>query len=363
MKKNNTHILIMLTMLLNVFLAISKVVVGTLAHSIAIISDGINHANDFMNNLIGLITLKISQKPADKEHPYGHRRVEYIGSVIIGIIIAFSGLSLFFDSVKNIFNHANVDYDFLSIFVIVLSIVIKFIIWLVDGHFAKKNHSELLKAFSIDAVMDCFTSSGIVVAIIINKAFGINLDGIIGAIISLYMIYSSFQIISDQVNFLIGPGPDQDLTKKIKDFFATQPEIISYHDLMIHNYGYGEEFASVHVCMDGSKDIFYLHNIVDEIEKQFYKEFNIKLTIHIDPVDLNSKELQNVNHELEIMIKNNKNLKGFHDVRIEKCQTHNTLYLDVEVPYGCDIDTNQIINQINEILNNRYEIYLEIDRV
>ena len=349
----------------NVLLFIIKLVVGIVANSISIIADAINNLSDSGASLVTLVGFKISGKPADAEHPFGHARAEYISSLIVSFIIVILGFELIIESVKKIINPETIAFNTVTVAVLIIAILLKF--WL--SRFYKKIagiiDSPALIATSVDSRNDMLATSGVLVGLIISNRTGFNLDGYIGLLIALLILVSGIKLVLETISPLLGEAPNKDLVNRITQKILSYENILGIHDLTVHNYGKGKCFASVHCEVPADQDFMESHDLIDNIERDFLKEDKIHLVIHLDPVVINDEKTNKLRQEVENIISQISPHISMHDFRVVWGPSHCNLIFDVVVPYDYDSGEEELIQLITEKiaqLNENYRPVITIDR-
>ncbi|NCU18414.1 cation diffusion facilitator family transporter [Pallidibacillus pasinlerensis] len=267
----------------NVLLFIIKLVIGLIVNSIAIISDAFNNLTDSATSIITIIGAKLSNRPPDKEHPFGHGRYEYIASLLVAFLIFAVGWQLLGSSVNEIFNPQPVDINILAIVILSLSILIKVWMYSYNTYIGKTINSGLNIATAKDSLNDVITTSGVIIGTVIGLYVDLPIDGIIGLIISLLIMYTGFSTAKDTVNFLLGPSPDPEISEKIEKMVAESKVVTNCHQLRIHDYGPGKHFASMHVDVPAHISVEEAHSLIHQLEEKIKKELGIDIVIHIDP--------------------------------------------------------------------------------
>lgn len=344
----------------NIFLSMSKIVVGTLFSSISITADGVNNLSDAGSSVVTLIGFKISGKPADKDHPFGHARIEYLTGLVVGVVILLLGVELLKSSVQKIRNPESIVFSWTMIFVLVLSIVIK--IWLsyFNLKIGKKISSSTMKATAVDARNDVIATSAVLISIFIAKFTGFEVDGYMGALVGLFILYSGYSILKDILNPLLGEMPDHDFIEKIEKKILSYEGIINIHDLVVHNYGPNRYFATVHAEVNANDDILKSHDMIDNIERDFAKDLDINLVIHLDPIITNDKEINQLRCMTGKIIKSIDEKLSMHDFRVVKGETHTNLIFDVVIPVGYEIKSSELIGKIEKAVKKENENYYAV---
>lgn len=322
--------------IINAMLAAMKMVVGIISGSLAILADGINNLSDAGSSGVTFISFKIASKPADRDHPFGHARIEYVASLIVSFLIINVGFDLFADSVKGIFDTdgAGIDVGGLVITVLTVSILMK--LWLAAfyGTIAKKLGSSVIKAAAFDSLSDCVSTSAVLVSSVIIKYTGfVVIDSVMGLLVSLLIVYAGLNILLENKNSILGEAPIDSTVKEIEAIVKEYPEIVGIHDMLVHNYGPGHSFASFHAEVNGDDDVFELHDTIDNVERRISNELGIQCTVHMDPINLND---ETVNKLRGIAIEGVKQVDeriSIHDFRVVTGTTHTNLIFDIVLPF------------------------------
>lgn len=353
--KNNT--ILKLSIIINIFLAVFKLIIGITTNAMTLISDGINNLMDLINSFISFVSYKWAKKPADREHPYGHLRFENIGTLIINVIISYSAISLIFESIKIILINENSYFNQIAIFITVISFICKFGLMVIFYIANKKQPNYLLITNMYDARNDCLISIGILIGIFLNNYFSMHLDGYISFCIALIMLFTSLMQCREQINILLGTK-NQALISKIEDYILKEKRIISLHDLIIHQYG-KNVYATIDVCMDGNYSAYQLHNIIDDIERNIKHDLDINLVIHVDPIKLNDP----LTDKVFKLLNNYQEKLHFHDLRVEEFANQINIYLDLEESYEQNINISSLQNYIQTCFSKKIKLIISIDKV
>lgn len=326
----------------NLFLFVSKFLIGLFSGSVSIMADAMNSLSDMLSSVLTLVGFHIAGKPADKEHPYGHERFEYISGMLVSLLISFVGLQFFVTSLERIKDPQSIRVTPVVLVILVLSILIK--IW--QGLFykavAKKINSNTLKAASKDSLNDVFTTLAVLVSAGIEGVTGLQIDGFVGLIIACYIIYSGLQLIREFIDELLGIRPDQDEIDLMKAHLASVENIIGYHDLLIHQYGPNKKFASVHIEIDDCWDLNQAHEKIDAIEMNFKNALGVDLVCHIDPVNLHDQTQQFIHQELKKIIKKIDVELRAHDIRTVTSDNENQLLFDLVIPVNFQLSDYEL---------------------
>ena len=339
--------------IVNLLLFAAKFTVGTLFHSISVTADALNNLSDAGSSVISLVSFKLSAKPADKSHPYGHARIEYIASTLVAVLILFVGFELSISSVGKIQIPGLIEFKLITVIVLALSIGIKLWLYAFNHSLSEKIHSTLIQSTAADSLSDVMATSAVLISTILSPLIDFQLDGYIGLIVAMLIIYSGFKVMRQTVDRILGQGPSGELVKLIDDFIQKYDGVINIHDLMVHDYGPNRTFASVHVEVDAKVDILESHDLIDNIEKDIQGAYQINLTIHLDPVVMNDPIVDKL-HELTARV-----IAGidpgltFHDFRVVKGQTHSNLIFDIMIPFSYKIQKKELIETIQRGLRNQ----------
>ena len=350
----------------NLLLLVAKFLIGSIFGSVAISADAINNLSDAGSSFISLISFKISSKPADREHPFGHARIEYIASMAVGVIILLIGFDLLKESFAKILTPSPMDKSYIVLVVLVLSIAAK--LWL--GFFYKnigtRINSEILKAAASDSFSDVLSTGATLISSLIWISFDLNVDAYVGLVVSVLILIAGLKILNENKNIILGAAPDPEIIEIIKKKALEDERIIGIHDLMVHSYGAGTTIASFHAEVDGKGDFFEAHDLIDNIEKQLLAEHNIACTIHMDPIVTDDEEINLLKSRVEGAIKALDEKFRIHDFRCVSGPTHTNLIFDIEIPFEEKKTNREIVSLVEaEIkkLDQTYFAVISIDRV
>lgn len=348
----------------NIIICSFKIAVGILFGSIAILADGINNLSDASASLITMLGFKLASKKPDKDHPYGHGRTEYLTGLAISIMIIVIGYQLLKSSIQKTISPEPIDFSWLSVIVLVVSILVK--LW--QAGFNKKIgraiNSDALMATAADSRNDVISTSAVLISTLLGGLFNINVDGPMGILVAGFILFSGISLVKETIAPILGQPPDKDVVKSMAEIILADKDILGIHDLMVHDYGPGRLFASVHVEVDGSEDIFIVHDRIDNIEKQVMDELGILLTIHMDPVVVGNPLVEEVKNQLENIASSVDGIINLHDVRVVEGPTHTNIVFDVVRTDHCNLSNNEVkeifSNKLKEI-NPKYIAVMTID--
>ena len=348
----------------NLFLFAIKIVVGTLSNSIAITADAVNNLSDSASSVITLVGFKMAAKPADRKHPFGHARFEYISGLAVSIVIFVVGVQFAQNSVAKIFHPEKTVFGLIPAVVLAVSILVK--LW--QGSFyrtvAGLIHSDTLLATAADSRSDVISTSAVLAGALITRFTGYNLDGYMGVAVALLIMVTGYQLIRKASNPLLGEAPSAQLVKDIYGTIKNYDGILGAHDLAVHNYGPGRCFASVHCEVPAERDILVSHDIIDNIERDFLSKKGIHLVIHMDPIVTNDKRTNELKRQVTAVLQGLSPQISMHDFRVVWGPTHANLVFDVCVPYEFEMDDDVLKDKIAEAIraiNSHYFSVVTVD--
>lgn len=319
----------------NLMLFIIKLSVGLFSNSISILADAFNNLSDAASSIITIIGFKMANKPADAEHPFGHGRIEYITAMIVSFMVMLVGLQFVKTSFQKIINPTPVTFELLPFILLLISIGFKFWLSKFNKSIGNKINSSTLKATATDAMGDVFTSTTVVISFLISKFTTLPIDGYIGIIVALAIVYSGFSLIKETLSPLLGEPPDPVLVSDITDMVMSYDNITGIHDLIVHNYGPGRIMASIHAEIPSNIDIMEIHHIIDTAEREISKKLNIYLVIHMDPICVDTDEIIEARNIVQDVLSKYEEVKSFHDFRVVGDHDNKNLIFDIEVCPTC----------------------------
>ena len=342
----------------NLFLFVIKFVIGTIVHSVSIQADGVNNLTDAGSNIISILSFHLANKPADKDHPFGHERTETIASLFVGILILVLGFETAKESISKVIHPGSIDFRIASVIILLISIIVKFWMYAYNKKLSKTYDSSLLEATALDSISDVCGTTAVLVSTLLSPVLHFNLDGYMGIVVSGIILYGAYGLLRDMINSLIGEAPDPELVYNIVDMIMAHPAILGVHDMMLHNYGPNKIFASAHVEVDSSKDIFETHDHIDNIEREVKENMNIDLVLHMDPVKVNDLETELYRAKVVEAIHQIDPKWGFHDFRIVSGPTHVNLVFDLVIPFEEKYTQEEIEAMLLKHIESDKKIYL-----
>ena len=349
----------------NFILFVIKIIIGLISASISIIADAINNLSDMGSSLLTLVGFKISGKPADKDHPFGHQRIEYIIGLIIAMLIIFIGFELFTTSVDKLINPVESSMTIPVLIILVVAIIFKFLQGLFYSSVAKKINSIALKASSKDSMNDVISTSFILLGALLSFFFTYNFDGIFGLVVSGLIIITGIKLVKEGIDPLIGEKPDKDLMNKVINKVLSYDGVLGIHDLMAHMYGPQKCFVSLHVEVDSKVDVLLSHDLIDNIEKEVKEELNVELVIHMDPIETNNETLMEYVKILKEVVNEIDDFIRFHDVRLVIGETHKNLIFDLLVSFEFKYTDEELIDLVKTKIREKDPIIncvIQIDK-
>ena len=316
----------------NVMLFVMKILVGTAVGSVSITADAMNNLSDASSSIVTLIGFRLAKMPADEDHPYGHARYEYLSGLAVAAMIIVIGFELGKTSVEKIMNPASVELTVPAGIVLIGSVAMKIWLCVFNGSLGKRINSSALLATSADSRNDAVATSVVFLAGIVELIFHIQIDGIMGLLVALFILYSGVNLAKETISPLLGENASPELKELIINVMRTCPEVLGYHDLMVHDYGPGQRFASIHVEMDHKADPLYCHELIDALERNCLEEHNIHLVIHYDPVVTGDEELDRLRHIVSELLRAQDDRISIHDFRMVKGEKQTNLIFDIALP-------------------------------
>jgi len=321
-----------LGIILNLLLFILKLIAGTMVNSIAVISDSFNNLSDMGSSAVSAIGIKMSNRKPDKEHPFGHGRIEYISALIVSFIILLVGFELFKGSVEKILNPVEVRASLVPMLILAASVIVKLWMFSYNRYIGKKINSEVVRATAQDSLNDCVATFAVIFSTWISKYVSFPIDGIFGALVSLMICFTGFSVAKNTVGILLGTPPAPETVKEISEIILSQENIAGIHDLIVHDYGPGRIMASVHAEVPNDANIEAIHEIIDATEKYIEEKLGVHIVIHMDPISVNCERTNEIKAAVIEIVKSINEECGIHDFRMTDGENNINLIFDLEVP-------------------------------
>lgn len=349
----------------NLILCTMKILIGLFSRSIAIVADGINNLADASSSIITLIGFKLASQPEDEDHPYGHARIEYLTGLFISIFIIIIGFQLLKTSIDKIIHPDPLEFSYITIIVLVVAIGIKLWQSAFNVSIGKKIKSVTLMATAADSRNDVISTSVVLVSVLFGKFTGIQIDGYMGCLVALFIVWSGIQLVRETSSPLLGEAPDQELVRSILEIVNKEPGVMGIHDLMVHNYGPGKIFASVHVEVDADADVMKSHDMIDNIEKLVKEALHVEFVIHMDPVKVNDPLIEKMKKIIAEALFPLEGVENIHDFRIVPGPSHTNIIFDVVLAMSCKLSEKEILKIANDAAkaeNENYFVVITFDK-
>lgn len=349
----------------NIALSVLKLVFGTLCGSIAITADAMNNFSDAGSQIISFISFKISAKPADRDHPFGHARIEYVASMIVSFLVLLVGFELMKESLAKIFDPQPSEYGPAVMIALVISIAVKLWLGISGKRVAKRIGSSVVRATSADSISDALATSAVLASALISYFTGIQTDAYMGVAVSVVIFIAGIKILNETKNSILGSPPEPEVVQNIARITTEYGEILGIHDMVVHNYGPGNTIASLHAEVDGSRDVYLIHDVIDNVEKRLYAELGVRATIHMDPVVTDDERVSELRALTLEAVKEIDTRCSIHDFRFVEGVTHSNLIFDVTVPFEMKLSDDELCDEIEKRLkriNGTYFAVITVDR-
>lgn len=344
----------------NVILFAVKLLAGLISGSVSITADAVNNLSDASSSIISLLGFKLASRPADEEHPYGHGRYEYLSGLMVAVFIMVIGVELFRSSIGKILAPSPVEFSWVIVGVLIFSILLKLWMMFFNTNIGNRINSKTLTATAADSRNDVITTAAVLTAALVARFAGIELDGIMGVAVALFILYSGFGLIKDTLDPMLGKAPQEEQVNKIKSKILSYPNVLGTHDLMVHDYGPGRLFASVHVEMAAENDVLESHDVIDNIERDFLENDGLHMIVHLDPISTKDSLINELRTWISEQITYLDERLTIHDLRIVKGPTHTNVIFDCVVPHDMEIGEKEIKNYLRNVIKEKYPSYYAV---
>jgi len=351
--------------LLNILLSAIKLIAGVLSGAIAITADALNNLSDALSQIISLISFKISSKPADRDHPFGHARMEYVASMIVSFLILLVGFELFSASLDKVFHPTKTTFSILVTVILGISVLIKLWIALLNFKIARRIQSSVMRATATDSLSDAVSTSAVLISMLIAHFTGFETDAYMGMLVSVLIFVAGIRILSETKNLILGTPPDPEVLQKIVEITKKYDGVLGIHDMVVHNYGPGNTIASLHAEVDGSENVFVTHDMIDNLEKELFSRLGVRATVHMDPIVTDDERVNALRATTQKAIKALDECLNIHDFRFVEGTTHSNLIFDVSVPFEYKESDEELRRRISNTISQidpNYFVVLTIDR-
>lgn len=336
----------------NCLLAAGKLIVGHMTSSMSITADGLNNLSDGASSIVTLLGFKLAEKPADRKHPYGHARIEYIAGLTVAVMILFIGLELGKSSVEKLIDPTPIEFSFTAVWVLFASILVKLFMMLFNLKMGRRINSNALLATAADSRNDVMTTSAVLAASIVEHFYDVRIDGVMGIAVSLFILYSGIKLAGETMSPLLGEGANPELQKQITDYINGCPMVLGCHDLMVHDYGPGRRYASIHVEIDKNEDPMACHARIDRMERECLKNYGTHLVIHYDPVVTDDPEVNSTKRLVNTIIKVRDGRLTIHDFRMKDDGESVKMSFDMILPEDLRGQEQSIKETVEKALNS-----------
>ena len=336
----------------NCLLAAGKLIVGHMTSSMSITADGLNKLSDGASSIVTLLGFKLAEKPADRKHPYGHARIEYIAGLTVAVMILFIGLELGKSSVEKFIDPEPIEFSFTAVWVLCASILVKLFMMLFNLKMGRRINSNALLATAADSRNDVMTTSAVLAASIVEHFYDVRIDGVMGIAVSLFILYSGIKLAGETMSPLLGEGANPELQKQITDYINGCPMVLGCHDLMVHDYGPGRRYASIHVEIDKNEDPMACHARIDRMERECLKNYGTHLVIHYDPVVTDDPEVNSTKRLVNTIIKVRDGRLTIHDFRMVDDGESVKMSFDMILPEDLRGQEQSIKETVEKALNS-----------
>jgi len=350
----------------NVILFTVKFFAGVITHSVSITADALNNLSDAGSSVATLLGFKLADRPADKEHPFGHGRYEYISGFVVSLIIILMGIELLKASFEKILSPQQIDFRMISFLIMLCSIAVKLWLCFFNKKVGNIICSATLQATAMDSLSDVVATSAVIIGMLVNHFFHFNIDGYMGVIVALFILYTGITTAKDTLNPLLGTAPPYDLIEEMKKEVLSYDGILGVHDLIVHSYGAEKKLVSLHAEVSAQSDILKIHEVIDTIERDIKQKFMCDAVIHMDPVDMEDEQTKQLYHKIKLTVKDIDDSFNMHDFRVVKSMGEVKLFFDVAVPFPCQQSNSEIAEKIKcnvEKLGENYIANITIDRL
>ena len=349
--------------IVNILLSIVKLVIGIFANSISIISDALNNVTDAGSSIVTMIGFKVSQKKIDRDHPWGHGRMEYITAFIVDILIVLVGLELFRNSFDKIINPTLPDISTVTIVILTIAVLTKLWLFAFYNKIAKTIDSPAIKGNAYDSISDSISTFVVLLSAIIARNFGISIDGYASILVAIFILFTGFKALKETIDLLLGMKPDAEFVANLEEFAKKYKMISGIHDIMVHDYGPGRKIVSFHAEVPANCDICKAHDVIDQMEQDIYEEFNCITTIHMDPIVTDNEEINEMRKRTEEIVKEINSEFSIHDFRMTDGGDRMNLIFDLVIPAESKINHEELKNMVQQKIHNVNDKYYAVPKI
>ena len=349
--------------IVNILLSIVKLIIGVFANSISIISDALNNVTDAGSSIVTMIGFKVSQKKIDKDHPWGHGRMEYITAFIVDILIVLVGLELFRNSFDKIINPTLPDISTVTIIILTIAVLTKLWLFVFYNKIAKIINSPAIKGNAYDSVSDSISTFVVLLSAIVARNFGISIDGYASILVAIFILFTGFKALKETIDLLLGMKPDAEFVADLEEFTKNYETISGIHDIMVHDYGPGRKIVSFHAEVPADSDICKAHDVIDQMEQDIFEKFNCITTIHMDPIVTDNEEINGMRKRTEEIVKEINPEFSIHDFRMTDGGDRINLIFDVTIPADNNMNHDELKWIIQEKIHDTNNKYYAVPKI
>lgn len=338
----------------NVLLCMGKGAVGLASGSVSIVADAVNNLSDASSNVVSLLGFKLASRPADEDHPYGHGRYEYLAGLVVAVLVCAIGINLVGSSVEKIMSPEPTEFGPAVVIVLVGSMAVKLWMATFNRRLGRAISSETLEATAVDSRNDVIATAAVLASAVVSQLVGIDLDGWAGLAVGGFILWSGIQLVREAVSPLLGKVPDPAYVEHIRDKIMSYPGVLGTHDLMVHDYGPGRQFASAHVEMAAEGNPLDQHDLLDNIEQDFKDDEGLVMTLHFDPIVTNDPQVRDMRHWIDLAVKDIDERLSIHDLRCVPGPTHTNVIFDCVRPTDCALSASELRARVSELVQDHY---------
>ena len=333
---------------LNILLFAGKFFAGQLSGSIAVTADAFNNLSDAGSSAVTLLGFQLAGKKPDPQHPFGHGRIEYISGLIVAGLILLMGVELAKSSLDKILHPEEVTFSLLALGIMAASVCVKLYMWLYNRQVGRRIHSAAMEATAMDSLSDTASTFAVLVAMLIGKWTGLAVDGYVGLVVALFILFSAYKAARETLSPLLGQAPDPELVREIRDIVMADDTVVGVHDLVVHDYGPGRLMITLHAEVPAHGDIMAMHDVIDNIEKELMEKLHCHAVIHMDPVDTDDASIARLREQVAKLVKQVEPSLTIHDFRVVRGTTHDNLIFDAVLPFSSTMTPAQAAQAIRD---------------
>ena len=338
----------------NVLLCVGKGAVGLVSGSVSIVADAVNNLSDASSNVVSLLGFKLASRPADEDHPYGHGRYEYLAGLVVAVLVCAIGINLVGSSVEKIMSPEPTEFGPAVVVVLVGSMAVKLWMAAFNRRLGRAISSETLEDTAVDSRNDVIATAAVLASAVVSQLVGVDLDGWAGLAVGGFILWSGVQLVREAVSPLLGKVPDPAYVEHIRDKIMSYPGVLGTHDLMVHDYGPGRQFASAHVEMAAEGNPLDQHDLLDNIEQDFKEDEGLVMTLHYDPIVTNDPQVRDMRHWIDLAVKDIDERLSIHDLRCVPGPTHTNVIFDCVRPTDCALSASELRARVSELVRGHY---------